>query len=458
MKFITTISVLFLHMSVYTQIHAEHEPWQLENANARIDSIRKGTTDLNFTFANGKKLPSNAKLNLELQSHDFKFGVSMTQARGFFGTDAFQPYLEATKSLFNFATVGFYWYLTDERRNKKQKQKIDDALNTVIDWGVQNNIALKGHPLLWHESNPDWVVNMEDMTKMDTLINKKISRLINTYPEIDYWDVYNEPVAPFKNHVKPNGVSKWVKFKGGIYPAMAYLYNYVEKINSNKIYVNNHYNPSDPAFHELNKQMTDNDIPYQAIGMQAHMQTFDGIFSESELWDLLESFSVYDKEIQFTELSITSSPKFNNWKDHQVFLDKRDKANKKGRKLNLETSIEGEFYQAAYLKDFYTLVFSHPKVSAITMWNLTDRNAWRGHAAGILRSDFSPKPAFETLKKLIKETWSTEVDTIINPKKPFQLIGFYGHYEGTLTLKNGEVYPISFDHLKAQKLIEVKID
>ena len=51
--------------------------------------------------------------------------------------------------------------------------------------------------------------------------------------------------------------------------------------------------------------------PYQAIGMQAHMQTFDGIFSESELWELLESFSVYNKEIQFTELSITSSPKFN---------------------------------------------------------------------------------------------------------------------------------------------------
>ena len=85
------------------------------------------------------------------------------------------------------------------------------------------------------------------------------------------------------------------------------------------------------------------------------------------------------------------------------------------------------------------------------MWNLTDRNAWRGHAAGILRSDFSPKPAFETLKKLIKETWSTKVDTTINLKKPFQLSGFYGHYKGTLTLKNGNVYPISFDHLEVQK-------
>ena len=60
------------------------------------------------------------------------------------------------------------------------------------------------------------------------------------------------------------------------------------------------------------------------------------------------------------------------------------------------------------------------------MWNLTDRNAWRGHAAGILRSDFSPKPAFETLKKLIKETWSTKVDTTINPKNPFSSLDFMG--------------------------------
>lgn len=455
MKSIVILILFIFKLSLIAQTHATHTPWQLDGAQERIDSIRKGPLNLIFKRSDGKKLPPNAKLHLELLSHDFKFGVSMTQARGFFGTEAFEPYLEATKSLFNFATIGFYWYLTDERKNKKQKEKVTNALNAITDWSIQNDIALKGHPLLWHESNPDWVVNMEDMVEMDALIHKKIPQLINAYPKINYWDVYNEPVAPFKNHVKPNGVSRWVKFKGGIYPAMAYLYDYVHEIDANKIYVNNHYNPSDPAFHELNKYMTENDVPYQAIGMQAHMQTFDGILSESQLWELLESFAVYDKEIQFTELSITSSPKFNNWKDHQVFLDERDKANKKGKKLNLETSAEGEFYQATYLKDFYTLAFSHPKVSAVTMWNLTDRNAWRGHAAGLLRADFSTKPGYHTLKKLIKETWSTNINTKINPKKNYLFNGFYGKYKGTLTLKNGTIYNFSFNHSKSQNTTDV---
>ena len=31
------------------------------------------------------------------------------------------------------------------------------------------------------------------------------------------------------------------------------------------------------------------------------------------------------KNIQFTEITVTSSKRFKNWKDHQVFLKKRDK-------------------------------------------------------------------------------------------------------------------------------------
>ena len=46
------------------------------------------------------------------------------------------------------------------------------------------------------------------------------------------------------------------------------------------------------------------------------------------------------------------------------------------------------------------------------MWNLTDRNAWRGHAGGILDQELQPKKAFYTLKTLIKETWTTKIEKI----------------------------------------------
>ena len=53
-----------------------------------------------------------------------------------------------------------------------------------------------------------------------------------------------------------------------------------------------------------------------------------------------------------------------------------------GKEMDLPSLPEYEDFQASYLKDFYTLVFSHPSVSSITFWNLTDKNAWREDMPG----------------------------------------------------------------------------
>ena len=58
--------------------------------------------------------------------------------------------------------------------------------------------------------------------------------------------------------------------------------------------------------------------------------------------------------------------------------------------MTLPNIEDRENYQAAYIKDLYAL-FSLPIVSSVTMWNLTDRNAWRGHAGGILDQELQPK-------------------------------------------------------------------
>ena len=281
--------------------------------------------------------------------------------------------------------------------------------------------------------------------------------LLLDYPEIQYWDVYNEAIAPFKNHVTPSGVTRWITYKGGIYPAMLELYAFANKTAPNKIYTNNHYHPIDPEFLKLNEYFIDQNVGYQAIGMQAHMQTHANVFDEQELWDLVSTFTPLGKDIQFTEVTVTSSKLFNNWKDHGVFLEERKAARKKGEKMNLPSLQHKEVYQADYIKDFYTLLFSHPTVSSITMWNLTDRNAWRGHAAGILDNDLKPKKAFFTLKELIKDTWSTKLTTKFNANEGLAFFGFYGKYKGTVSVGD-KVYSISFNHKKGSAdTIEVRI-
>ena len=81
------------------------------------------------------------------------------------------------------------------------------------------------------------------------------------------------------------------------------------------------------------------------------------------------------------------------------------------------------------------------------MWNLTDRNAWRGHAGGVLDQELLPQKAFYTLKNLIKQTWTTKKKEEIDLNKEFHFTGFYGMYEGTIKVGNN-IYKFSFDHEK----------
>ena len=41
--------------------------------------------------------------------------------------------------------------------------------------------------------------------------------------------------------------------------------------------------------------------------MQAHMQSNDNVMSEEQLWNQIEDYAILGKNIQFTEITVTSS-------------------------------------------------------------------------------------------------------------------------------------------------------
>ena len=434
---------LIISLFVFSQNHSDHKQWKLEGADQRISEIRKG--DLNIEFITDLKIDenSNSSINLKLVNHDFKFGVSFTQLRRFWGQEYGDLYLKRFKEVFNYATIGMYWQLTDERSNSKF---MDNYYKGILDWSEKNDIRLKGHPLMWHEAMPNWVRNFKNIEELDGIIKEHMKRLIVSYPQINDWDVYNEPIGPFKPHIPPSSITEWINYKGGIYPAMVDIYEFVDSVDPNKNYSNNHYHAKDPEFFKINEFFIEKNLNYSSIGMQAHMQSNDNVMSEEQLWNQIEDYAILGKNIQFTEITVTSSERFNNWKDHQVFLAKRDEAIANGGELNLESKPEYEEYQANYLRDFYTLAFSHPSVTSITFWNMTDKNAWRGHAGGLLFKDLKPKKAFSTLKYLIKEKWDTKINSTIKSNE-FNFNGFYGKYQGSITINNKR-HTFEFYHSK----------
>ena len=120
---------------------------------------------------------------------------------------------------------------------------------------------------------------------------------------------------------------------------------------------------------------------------------------------------------------------------------------------------EDEEIQAEVIEKLYSIWFSHPSVSQIVYWNLTDGYAhvWdpdpeaikasQGNMAlgenyyygGLLRFDMSPKPAYYKIKELLQERWHTEAEMVTNENGKADFRGFYGEYDVEITA-NGKTF------------------
>ncbi|MGZ4964264.1 MAG: hypothetical protein ACXWC8_17040, partial [Limisphaerales bacterium] len=83
-----------------------------------------------------------------------------------------------------------------------------------------------------------------------------------------------------------------------------------------------------------------------------------------------------------------------------------------------------------YVANFYTVLFGHPSVEAITWWDFSDLGAWLNAPSGLLRADMSPKPAYDRLHSLIRGEWWTKVDAEANHGR-LDLRAFSGTHEVT---------------------------
>jgi endo-1,4-beta-xylanase len=90
---------------------------------------------------------------------------------------------------------------------------------------------------------------------------------------------------------------------------------------------------------------------------------------------------------------------------------------------------EGEARQADDVERHYRSLVGHPSVEAITYWGITDADAWLGAPIGLVRADGTPKPAYEVLRRLVKEEWWLAPTTMRTDERgQVQVRGFRGEY------------------------------
>jgi len=357
---------------------AEKVPSVLDGADERIRKYRTAQATLTLTGADGKPL-ADAEVTVRMIRHRFLFGCNIFKLGTCRTAEQNRLYGQRFRELLNYATLPFYWQWYEPQPGRPKHE----SRMKVARWCRKNGIRTKGHPLFWtHE--PPWVGKLafeKGAAKQWGRIEREIKHFAGL---IDIWDVLNEPVVGIKQARKRNAGNVLRLYqKYGRAEVVRLAFEHARKAGPKAILVLNDYMAT-PAFAKIIEEGLKKGAPIDVIGIQSHMHR--RYWGALRTWQVCERFARFGKPIHFTETTIVSGPNTaSGW----------------------NTTPAGEKKQAEQAAEFYTLLFSHPAVEAITWWDFADQGAWRQAPAGFLRKDLSPKPVYHALMKRIKKDWWT---------------------------------------------------
>lgn len=380
----------------------------LTTAKDRIEQNRKSDVTFVIRRPDGSVL-TNAQVTLAQKRHAFLFGCNIFMWGRIADREREEAYRERFSALLNYATLPFYWRGYEAQRGKP----IYDYTDRVVEWCQQNGITCKGHPLVWdHQAgSPLWLP--DDFAEIERLSTGRVREIVTRYASrIAIWDVVNEPTDLNRFPTKMN---RWAKQLGAVTYTALHL-KVAREANPKATLLVNDYR-TDEAFLQILKQLRDEKghFLFDVVGIQSHMH--GGVWSPARTWQVCERFAQLGLPLHFTETTIVSGPgRWEKWG---------------------ETTPEGEEKQAEATERFYTVLFSHPSVQAITWWDFSDEGAWQGAPAGWLRKDMSPKPVYERLMALIKGEWWTKANGVTNQNGQWKTRAFFGDYELTIRMPDG---------------------
>jgi endo-1,4-beta-xylanase len=369
----------------------------LAGADARIQQHRTALARIVVMDRLGRPVPGT-RVRVEQQRHAFLFGANAFPLLGHADPAREALYQKRFTDLLNYATLGFYWGAYEREPGKTDA----DRLERQARWLKSRGIPAKGHPLVWHEVYPGWAPSDPDDAR--NLLRQRVVDIVGRFKGlIDRWDVVNEVTVSDRFD---NGVGRWAKRDGGA-KLVAEALEWARGANRQALLLYNDFNVS-PAYEKLAEELTRRRGLVDALGIQSHMH--GGEWTIPRAWEVCETYARFGVPLHFTELTVLSGP--HGW----------------NLKPPWPTTPAGEARQADYVVKLYTTLFSHPAVEAITWWDLHD-GAWQGAPAGLIRADYSPKPAYERLLALIRDRWWTRVETETGPDGVAAVRGFLGDHE-----------------------------
>lgn len=395
----------------------------LTDANARIDQHRKADLTVRVENGAGQAAPG-AAVRVQMQRHAFEFGTAVPASWINSPSPDGQMFREKVLENFNHVVFendlkwppwiglwgpGFNWQNTTQ----------------ALDWLDDNNLPTRGHYLSWATwSGEDaWGASQNTATLPDRLLDHITEKLTTVGDRVYEWDVINHPVGwlddTYENRIGDGQGADGLQFykqivdharsvisapvgEGGLGGVELPLW-----INEDDI-ISGGGNADD--YERIIQYLIDNDAAPDGIGFQSHFV---------EEWGRLSPFnrspeSLYERIDRFAALS-------DRLRSTEFDIDVGD----------------DEQYQAELMRDYLTVMFSHPSMEGVTLWGFWEGSHWRPDAA-LYRQDWSEKPSLDAYQDLVLDEWWTDETGQTDENGELSLRAFKGDYRITATVDGEE--------------------
>lgn len=408
--------------------------WEDPAVTARIEKgIRENrTAECELTLPG---VPAGAEVKIEQTRHAFLFGGNAFLFGDLKTPEKNQRYAETFGTLFNAATVAFYWKTLEQERGKPRFEEGSSyeyrrpPTDPVVAYLESRGVSMNGHAIIYgirRWGHPEWMP--EDRKAMEPIFEQHVKTLAARYgARVQRWDVVNESIDQANRGPMPDDYTfKTYKWADKYFPASVRL-----AINDCDI----HWGPS-RRYVEIVRDLLDRGARIDLVGVQMHIfnpaeaqriaNGADTLTPEKN-YAVLDCLREAERPIHISEVTITAP----------------------------EDSDAGKAIQAELTRNLYRLWFSYPDVMGITWWNMVDGGAAPGEPSfsGLYDTNMVQKPVYHTLEKLIHQDWKTRLTLRAEAGKPLLFRGFKGGYRASWKDASGATAQREFDLAKDGKVV-----
>ena len=414
------------------KLFEEKKDYMEDRIATGVEANKKGFAFLKFVSKAGEPV-SDVEVKVTQKSHDFKYGANLFMLDEFPNEEQNCKYKEYYAKAFNIATLPFYWSTLEPEQGKprfaKDSPKIyrRPAPDLCLEYCEANGIEPKAHCLNYSSFMPNWAKGTVQWEKK--CLEKRFRELAERYAaRIPMWEVTNETFFQHSDvslYNQPDQVEWSFALAENYFPGNRLVINEAHCRVWKKDWF---YYYKSPYYMQIERALLKG-ARIDAIGMQFHMfnrreneykETRD-CYDPEHICRVLDTYARLGLPIHITELTI---PAYSN-------------------------DTEDEELQAQIIRNIYSLWFCHPATDGIIYWNLVDGFAHGAvpgdmtygenyYYGGLIRYDFTPKPAFNVIRNLFEKEWRTNLKLHASSNS-LSFKGFYGQYELEITV-GGQQY------------------